>query len=748
MKLFNKILTLLIVFTMFCSSSVLVCRANEIDPTAIPTATPTPTPEPPEPTPMPSSRTTDEPTLSPVIQKPKIVLLEPTNVVAIGGREKTFSLTIKNITSFYAYGVFTQVTPIGDAPFTVSFVDSTNYLTALAGNSSKSIDLKLNVSDTAKAGVYSIAILNTYRSNTDEDFETKSTLQVRIDNTIGNPNLSISNFSSSKDKILKGEAFTVKAILENNSAVPAKDVTISIDGLKSSEIFLQSSSNIFDFPTFGANASNEIKLNLISSSQIKPGSYPLTLKLLYLDDENKEYKKEYTYYVNISKDSIESDEKTEIQITKISNPTGEITVGSNFSMTLDVKNTSTQDAKNIKITALPAGEGAIVSKSSSIQQINLLKSGETKQLTYTFSPTYTSKSQNYTVGFTLEYETGLLKEDGTKEITTFTQHQGVNVRNYEADKLAQPTKDPKEESKEDKLEIPKIIIEKYVSNPIIVQAGKEFDLSMTFLNTNSTKTIQNVKVYLTAEESTEKKGNVFSPVNSSNTFFIDTIKPKGEVTKEFRFFTVPDANPKTYTLLVNFEYQDEKNNEYKSSEIVGINVKQLTKLDVGAINLPTEAFVNEQAFINFQFFNTGKVTLSNLMIKLTGDFQTENSSTYFGNFTASQQEYFEASIIPNKVGPLDGKIIISYEDDSGEKIEMPMDFSLNVMESNMGMNPNMIVGPNGELIDPNAIPPKKGFDIMSIVKNPYVYVGMAIVIVAVVFGVKKIKKKRSIDLNE
>lgn len=719
MKLFYKIFTTLFIFTMIFSISSLVFGGEGEFP---------------------------EPTLPPVIviQKPKVVLLEPTNVVAIGGREKTFDLTIKNITSFYAYGIFTQVKGIGEAPFTVSFVDDTNYLTALGGNTTKSMKLKLTVSDSAKAGVYPITILNTYRSNNDEEFTTESTLQVRIDNKIGNPNLSISKFSSSKDKISKGEAFTVSAVLENSSAVSAKDVTISIDGLKPTEIFLQSSTNIFDFPTFGANASNEIKINLISSTKIKAGSYPLTLKLLYLDDENKEYKKEYTYYVNISDESTTDDDKTEVQIIKISNPSETITVGSNFSMTLDVKNLSTQDAKNIKITALPSGEGAVVPKSSSIQQINLLKAGETKQLTYTFSPTSLSKSQNYTIGFTLEYETGLLKEDGTKEIITTTQHQGVNVKNPEADKLAEPTKSPEEL----KIEIPKIIIKKYASTPMIVQAGKEFDLSMTFLNTNSTKPIRNVKVYLTAEETTEKKGNVFSPVNSSNTFFIDSISPKGEITKDLRFFTVPDASPKTYTILVNFEYQDDKNNEYKSSEIVGINVKQITKLDVSALNLPTEAFVNEQTFISFQFFNTGKVPLSNLMVKLSGDFQTENGSTYFGSFTESQQEYFEASLIPNNVGVLEGKILITYEDDSGEKIETPIEFSLNVTESNMGMPEGMMIGPDGEIIDPNQPPPKQGFDIMSIVKNPYVYVGLAVVIFAVVFIVRKIKKKRRANLDE
>ena len=41
-------------------------------------------------------------------------------------------------------------------------------------------------------------------------------------------------------------------------------------------------------------------------------------------------------------------------------------------------------------------------------------------------------------------------------------------------------------------------------------------------------------------------GSVFTPVDSSNTFYIDNIPPKGRVEKKITMFTVPDAN-KTYS---------------------------------------------------------------------------------------------------------------------------------------------------------------------------------------------------------
>ena len=58
-----------------------------------------------------------------------------------------------------------------------------------------------------------------------------------------------------------------------------------------------------------------------------------------------------------------------------------------------------------------------------------------------------------------------------------------------------------------------------------------------------------------------------------------------------RLFTVPDAQPKTYTLTVNFEYEDEEGNEYTATELLGINVQQMTKVETSEIAMPPTAEV-------------------------------------------------------------------------------------------------------------------------------------------------------------
>ncbi len=194
--------------------------------------------------------------------------------------------------------------------------------------------------------------------------------------------------------------------------------------------------------------------------------------------------------------------------------------------------------------------------------------------------------------------------------------------------------DDKDETKKGK---PKLIIDKYSFSPSIVKAGENFEMNLSFFNTNKIQTIKNIKIYLTAEsgstqESPNAGSSVFTPVDSSNTFYIDAIGAKKRVDKRITMFTIPDALAKTHTITANLEYEDSEGNEYISKELIGVPVVQQSRLEVGEISLYPDASVGMPVPISLEFYNTGKVTLYNLMVKLEGNFQTENAQYYVGNF--------------------------------------------------------------------------------------------------------------------
>ena len=123
--------------------------------------------------------------------------------------------------------------------------------------------------------------------------------------------------------------------------------------------------------------------------------------------------------------------------------------------------------------------------------------------------------------------------------------------------------------------VPKIIIKSYSSEPTLVNAGENFKLNMEFLNTHASKTVRNIKGSFSVTEASNETGNVFTPVGSSNTFYIDKINPQGSSSWDVTLYTIPDAKSKTYTVSVSFEYEDDQGTQYTATELIGIPVYQL-----------------------------------------------------------------------------------------------------------------------------------------------------------------------------
>jgi hypothetical protein len=51
-----------------------------------------------------------------------------------------------------------------------------------------------------------------------------------------------------------------------------------------------------------------------------------------------------------------------------------------------------------------------------------------------------------------------------------------------------------------------------------------------------------------------------------------------------------------------------------------------------------------------------------------------------GNFEVGASDYFEGSIIPTMPGLQEGAVVISFDDPSGEHLEIRKDFTVNVLE--------------------------------------------------------------------
>lgn len=606
---------------------------------------------------------------------PEIILTNGPVFNIKGGSKNEFTVNIKNPSSYVAKNIVVQIEPVdvSDNPFNMSVASSDSKITAIAAKGDKNIKIIVDADQTASNKTYTAKLNYTFYNTFGKKFSSSSTIYLKTESAEA-PQFNVQNFKLSPSSILPGQTGTVSFDIFNSGKLLMTDVNVTLDELDPQGISINNGSNTKTFKQISIGHTQNVAFNIIANGSMSAGNYPIKIVIKCKDVDGKEHTLEQKFYVSVGTGS--PTEKPAVEIQNLTEPNGTYGVNQNFTIKFNIVNNGKGSAKNIKVTANAAGEGAVVPKSTSIKTVPELVSGASTPMEFIFAGTSLAKSQNYSIEFTVSYEDGTMK-DGTSNIVTFSQYAGVNISNPDADNTG--TNEDKKTSK------PKIIVSEYNSDPLIVMAGEEFDLTMTFLNTHQTKTVKNIKMYLTLSEETSsdtaKTGNIFTPVDSSNTFYFDSIAPKSTVDKKLRLYVVPDAQPKTYTLKVNFEYEDAEGNEYTATELLGINVKQPTKVETGEIYIPETGEVGVPVPVTFEIYNTGKVALNNFMIKIEGDVDTTNKSTFIGNFDAGNTEYFDGTFSPKTIGETPINIILTYQDPSGETYEIKKEYVMNVTEA-------------------------------------------------------------------
>lgn len=230
---------------------------------------------------------------------------------------------------------------------------------------------------------------------------------------------------------------------------------------------------------------------------------------------------------------------------------------------------------------------------------------------------------------------------------------------------------------------PKVIIERYNVSPTKVLAGNFVTLTLNIQNTN-VNPVNNVSIRLEVPTSTSENGSVsggtvFSPVDSSNTFYLDSIPGKSTVSKSIDMYVDPNASAKTYIVPVEMSYESYDGENYTAKDNVNIPVTQESKVDIIRQNIPKAGNVGEPAQLELEFVNVGKVNLTNFKVALAGDLAAEDEQVYYmGTFNAGESDEYTATIFPSEEGTLTGNIVISFIDANHQNTTMEIPVSMEV----------------------------------------------------------------------
>jgi hypothetical protein len=637
-----------------------------------------------------------------------ILIIESTSIpVAAAGESMKIPLTITNESKYSARNISVKLSLSDgdDNPFDMSSLNLIQSISSLNARKSDGIIFSLKVKPHAEEKTYEIDVEFNYSNTKNRYFSSNEKIYVKVTNNMKEPVLAIQDIKYGSNPVKAGEKLQVSFNVSNMGDLDAEGIKLSVEGLNKDGFTLSSGVDSWYIDSIKGNGKKNIILNLAAADTMASGNHELAIKMDYKDLRNNTYSNDTSFFINVRGDSKISN----ITLDNITVMPQEVKANENFMLSFDVHNQGKSDARNVVVTV--KGDDGIVSKSPDVKIIEGLAAGEQTKLEYILYANNEAVTKNYNIMINLEYE------DAEKADSKYSvnQYAGIYV-NGENNKIT-----------------PKIIISNYNFEPKLVRAGEEFSIDLTFMNTSMTKEVKNIKIYLTGIDSDNEGNVVFTPVGSSNTFFVDSIKPKGTAARSITMYTIPDAQPKYYNITANIEYQDDEGTEYKAAELVGIPVIQQSKLDASEISLPPEVFIGQPTPISLQYYNKGKTKLSNLMIKVDGDFQIENGEAFIGNFESGSSDYYEAMLIATKPGAADGRVIFSFEDPSGEEFTYEREFTINAMEM-------PVMDMSGEMPPPPLSTKDKIMNYT--IKSIYFWIGIVVFVAAILVSRRLIKNKR------
>ncbi|MDY0257758.1 CARDB domain-containing protein [Gudongella oleilytica] len=595
----------------------------------------------------------------PTLASADLIMVNSNTVRAEAGDSERVKIELKNTGEIAAVEIVARL--YSDSTGMV-YLDRSSYeeLSSIGGGSVSSLYFDIEIDERAEDRTYTLDLeVVYYDAETYKKSVLSDTINVRVTSSPTTPELVVSRVDLMPVIVLPGGDFIVGFELENDGDGPARDIKASLKGLSVDTFSLRSGLSTKTLTTINRGKKDYIYFELKATKGLKAGNYELELEYSYKDDKGNRIGPEKEGFSIQVGSNLE--QAANLLLQNISYPSGPLGQNKEVKLSMEIRNQGQSIAKNVVVNADSQDSSGLVPKSLSTAKIDAIAPGETVKVEFLFLTAPNAMTSNYPINITVDYTDDLVSPELRDQIS---QMIGVFVNAPDEDA---------------NLSTPKLIIDKYSFSPTMVEAGQNFEMYLSFYNTNSSRAVRNIKIFLTAEEETDS-GSVFTPVNSSNTFYIDSIAPKGRVEKTITMFTIPDAKAKTYTITANFEYEDTAANPYQAQEFIGIPVVQQSRLETGEVGYFPESYVGQSTPVSVEFYNTGKVTLYNMMVKLEGDFQTENGQYYVGNFNSGSSEYFEGYVIPMNPGELSGDIVFTFEDSTGQMQEVRKPFTLNVMD--------------------------------------------------------------------
>ena len=474
--------------------------------------------------------------------------------------------------------------------------------------------------------------------------------------TTGQPIIRVRRISP-QNPVGPGDHFTLEVELENTSKdADIEDMVVNVS--PGSSLFIGGDTNTRIVSRLDTGRAELVKFNLIAGQDISGPSQLIDLEL------------KYNYYSGGQLTSAASVQKVLLPVKGGTatgqpvllidrGPMGPVSSGQPFQITLKLENTDTvKEIRNLTATFEPNDQISLL-EATDTRQIGDIGPGQSVDVPVNLKAgSELSSAASQLLGITLKFD-----YDTDKGTVQGTYSQRIVVpTNYKTATPGAPT--------------PNIILTNYTYGDK-VSAGQVFRLNMEFMNTSQVSPIENVVISL-------ETGEGLSINSSSNTFYVPKMGPgekKAQQVDVQALFQTKDSKVQSPKITISCKYEYIDKTERKQStaaETIAVPVYQPDRFQVSPPSFVEEIRQNEETTISLPYVNKGRGQVYNVEASLEGDIQVIDRSLNLGNFDAGKSGTIDFIATPKKAGTFEGRVKVTYEDESMEirTMEIPVTFEV------------------------------------------------------------------------
>jgi len=583
---------------------------------------------------------------------------------AVIGKSTELTFTVRNDGEITARNVFVSV-DYGDTGMIADYATKNIKLQDIERLKEVAVKIPIKILSSAKPGMNVIKVNLTHKTAEGESITDSYDVYITLKENNDAPNLILDGYEYEKS-VKPGEKLGLIVKFKNNGKTTAYNPRISVDesSLGASKFIKDYYTDYIELWDIDAKSTYKTEIPLLVSKDITGGVKEIKLNLVYFDEQGVEYKSTLTIYPSIEAEGVTEDGNPVVLISNVKQTPESPEAGGRISVSFDVENKSSKDLNDFKLLIKNlAGSSFIPVDSDPYYYINVLKAGTKKRVTMNFTV-----SESAVEGLNI-LTLGYSYTDGGSDIDIPI----LNVRN----ELGSASK-------------PKLIISNYGSDAEELRAGSIFNFTFEVRNTHSSVAAKNIIITVSGKSS-GSQGEIFSPTQGSNSFFVSKIGPGETYTNTLELKIKSDAATAAYPITVTIEYEYDGIKPNPTTGEIGEKVTHELNLQVVENARPVvdnvqvyswdgNVMVGNPATLGFEFYNMGKSMLNNVIATVEGDFVGSAGSMYFlGNVNAGDRQYGEFDVIPNVEGMAKGILKITYEDSNGDEQVYIKEFETFVM---------------------------------------------------------------------